>query len=348
MPIFRKRGAAGEPAASPAAQAAPERPIDDLQGDSDAHAFRAELEQGQWQRFHDFLEATREPDARHFYVNRLAHAIDGRPCWLDEWCAARPASAVPLLFRGAHSVAWAWQARGGGRARTVKEDAWPLFHERLIAAERDLGRAAERDAEDPTPHAVALDAVRGLSLGQSELRRRFGEVDRRHRWHLGAYRSMSQGLAAKWGGSNDDLLEFARTTLREAPDGHPVHVIVPTAHLELWLYFTHVHTAGTPEHAEAKQRQMKYFQDEVVKADVRLAADRSIRSPAYVPFRSTPAHRNVFAMCFGLMHDYPAQLQQMNLIGPLITRIPWNYQGRPAAAFERARTRALAAMSARN
>src|SRR5580658_5761984 len=130
MPIFRKRSA-GAPAADPA-QAVPERPLDDLLGDSDAHAFRAELDQGQWKRFHDFLEATREPDARHFYVDRLAHAIEGRPGWLDEWCAARPSSAVPLLFRGVHSIAWAWQARGAGLARTVKQDAWPLFHERLV------------------------------------------------------------------------------------------------------------------------------------------------------------------------------------------------------------------------
>jgi hypothetical protein len=81
-------------------------------------------------------------------------------------------------------------------------------------------------------------------------------------------------------------------------------------------------------------------------AEVRLAADKSIRSAAYVPVRSTPAHRNVFAMCFALMHDYPAQLEQMDLIGPLITQSPWAYQGEPGAAFERARARALAAMPA--
>jgi hypothetical protein len=343
MPIFRKRATVRVPAVGSPGQAPPGPPIDDLLGDADAHAFRAELDQGQWERFHDFIEATRDPDARYFYVDRLAHAIEGRPGWLDEWCAARPASAVPLLFRGIHSIGWAWQARGSGLARTVAQEAWPVFHERLVAAERDLGRAAELDTEDPTPHAASLTTARGLSFGQPELQRRFGEVDRRHRWHLGAYRAMSQGMAAKWGGSNEALLEFARATLREAPDGHPVHVIAPYAHLEVWLYFTHG-TAGTPQHAERKERQSRYFQREDVQAEVRLAADRSIRSPAYVPFRSTAAHRNVFAMCFALMHDYPAQLEQMDLIGPLITRTPWNYQGKPAAAFERARARAVAAL----
>jgi hypothetical protein len=346
MPIFRKRGAASAPAASPSAPAAPEPPLDALLGDADAHAFRAELDRGQWQRLHDFLEATGEADGRYFYIDTLASVIIGRPDWLDEWCAARPGSAVPLLFRGSHSRHWAWQARGSGLARTVKEDSWPLFHERLIAADRDLGRAAELDPGDPTPHALGLWVAIGLSLGQQELRRRFGEVDRRHRWHLGAHRAMSQGLAGKWGGSNASLLEFARAAPREAPDGHPVQVIVPYAHLEVWAGFTHGLKAGTPEHARGREQQAAYFLGEAVKADVRLAADRSIRCPAYRPHRSTPTHRNAFAMCFGLMHDYAAQLEQMELIGPLITKIPWAYQGRPAAAYERARARALAAVRA--
>jgi hypothetical protein len=340
MPIFRKRSAVSAPAASKPGQATPEPPLDDLLGDADAHAFRAELERGEWQRLHDFLEATRDADARFFYVDTLS-GVTGRPGWLDEWCAARPASAVPLLFRGSHSRHWAWQARGAGLARTVEQEAWPLFHERLVAADRDLARAAELDPEDPTPHALGLWAVYGLSLGQAELLRRFGEADRRHRWHLGAYRAMSQGMASKWGGSNERLLEFAGAALREAPDGHPVHVIVPTAHLEVWRYFTHGLTAGTPEHAAGRERQVRYFRDEAVQAEVRLAADRSIRSPGYRPCHSTPAHRNFFAMCFRLMRDYPAQLEQMDLIGPMITRMPWGYQGRPAAAYERARATAL-------
>jgi hypothetical protein len=346
MPLFRRRTATSAPVASPSAPAAPDPPLDPLFGDADAHAIRADLDNGSWQRFDDFLQATRDPDARYFYIDTLSSVITGRPDWLDEWCAARPGSAIPLLFRGSYSRHWAWQARGGGLARTVKQDSWPLFHERLIAADKDLDRAAALDPGDPTPHALGLWEVIGLSLGQQELRRRFGEVDRRHRWHLGAYRAMSQGLAEKWGGSNASLLEFARAALREAPDGHPVQVIVPYAHLEVWLRFTHALKAGTPEHAQGRERQAAYFEGEAVKADVRLAADRSIRCPAYRPFRSTLMHRNAFAMCFGLMRDYPAQLEQMDLIGPLPTKIPWVYQGKPVAAYERARARALAAVQA--
>jgi hypothetical protein len=345
MALFKKQRAASAPRSGADAQAAPEPELDNLLGDAEAHAFRAELEHGDWKRLHDFLEATRDADTRFFYVDTLS-GVTGRPGWLDEWCAARPLSAIPLLFRASHSRHWAWEARGSGLARTVGQDAWPLFHQRLVAADRDLARAAELDPEDPMPHALGLWSAYGLSLGQAELLRRFGEADRRHRWHLGAYRAMSQGMASKWSGSNDRLLEFARAALREAPDGHPVHVIVPTAHLEVWRYFTHGLVAGTPEHKAGQEHQIKYFRDEAVGAEVRLAANRSIRSPGYRPCHSTPWHRNFFAMCFRLMHDYPAQLEQMDLIGPMITPTPWGYQGRPAAAYERARARALAATQA--
>lgn len=42
------------------------------------------------------------------------------------------------------------------------------------------------------------------------------------------------------------------------------------------------------------------------------------------------------------MNDYPAQFEQMDLIGPLIRRSPWVCQDDPAAASEGAQARVLA------
>jgi hypothetical protein len=65
----------------------------------------------------------------------------------------------------------------------------------------------------------------------------------------------------------------------------------------------------------------------------------------HAPFRSAPAHRNVFATCFARMHDYPARLEPMDLMGPLISQIPCACRDDPAA-FGGARARALAAIAA--
>jgi len=326
MPLFGKKASPARPA-QPAAPEPPPPPVDELLGDPVAHRFRAELAEGRWQEFHDFAEATTDWDLRHFYVNDLSK-ISGRPGWLDEWVAARPQSAIPFLFRGSHGINWAWEARGGGRAKTVKEDAWPVFQARLVDADRDLARAATLDDRDPSPFARGIWAAMGLSLGQPEIRRRFGEAERRHHLNGAASYGMVQALARKWFGSHEEMFEFARRVSAQAPDGHSGHKMIALAHLEQWFDLP-------------RESQVTYFQAEPVKAEIRAAADRSVRSPRYAGGLLAPTDWNVFAMCFKLTHDYAAQLELMRLIGPLITPHPWRYQGDPGRAYERARQAAL-------
>ncbi len=333
MALFKKL----RPAAPPSAAPPPGPPVDPLAGDPVAHRFQAELAAGRWQEFHDFLEGTRNNwDSRDFYLSKLSTQTE-RPAWLEEWAAARPGSALPWLFRGFHGIHWAWQARGGGRASTVAEDSWPVFHARLVEADRDLARAAALDDTDPTPHVGGIQAAIGLELGLTEKQGRFGQATRRYRWHRNAHTMMIQATAAKWGGSNQEMFGFARWASSQAPEGSSVHAAVPLAHLEQWLNLPR-------ESADGKERQARYFRDGQVGAEIWQAADRSVRSPRYQPSQWTPVDRNLFAMCFSLMHDYQAQLEQMRLIGPLVTASPWNYQGNPGQAYERARTRAMKAL----
>jgi hypothetical protein len=190
------------------------------------------------------------------------------------------------------------------------------------------------DDEDPTPHARSIQAALGLDLGQTEKHKRFGEAARRFRWHRSAHTIMIQATAAKWSGSNQEMFEFARGSSAEAPEGSGVHVVVPLAHLEKWLNLPR-------ESGDGEARQLQYFRDGQVRAEIWRAADRSVRSPRYQPDQYTPSDRNIFTMCFFLMQDYQAQLEQMRLIGPLIEASPWKYHGDPGRAYEQARTRAL-------
>jgi hypothetical protein len=327
--LFRKKpdptpaAAAGPPAAAATAGQPASVPVPRFRADEPALAFAAQLAQGQWQEFHDFLEATTNWGQRSFYVTELS-AISGRPQWLDEWAADRPGSALPLLVRGVHGKNWAWEARGGGRARTVNEDAWPLFHARLIEADRDLAAAAALDERDPTPWAQSVSVAMGLSLGQPELRRRFDEAHRRDPLNGAACVNMIHATSRKWGGSNDAMLQFARWASGEAPDGDSVHKVVALAHIEMWL--------DSPK-GEAQQG---YFRSPAVRQEVMDAARRSILSRNYAPpSRALSwADRNVFAFCFRLMHDYAAQLDQMRLIGPHVVSFPWSYQGKAGQKYE--------------
>ena len=323
MPLFGKKPS--PPSAAPAQEPA-SVPIPKFRGDQLALKFEAQLAQGQWQELHDFLDGLTDWDLRNFYLIELSH-ISGRPQWLDEWVAARPASATPLLFRGAHGMNWAWEARGSGRAKTVKEDAWPVFHARLVEADKDLSQAAALDPRDPNVWAISLTVARGLSLGQVELQRRFDEARWRDPFNIGACASMVQGTARKWGGSHERMFDFARSISGQAPEGHGVHRVVALAHIEMWL--------DSPK----GEPQQTYFRAEPVKQEIWAAARRSVLSPGYIRNGTVLSwlDRNCFAFCFRLMQEYGPQLEQMRLIGPHVTESPWNYQGKPGVFYEKHR-----------
>jgi hypothetical protein len=322
MAFLRKKSAPAQ-AAKPAEPAVP---VPHLRGDQQALAFEAQLEQGRWQEFQDFLENLTDRELRHFYVVELSR-ISGRPEWVDQWVAAKPGSSLPMLFRGAHGINWAWEARGGKRAKYVEEDAWPLFHGRLVEADRDLAKAAALDDRDPAPHAMSVTIARGLSLGPAEVRRRFEQAHSRHPLYSPACIQALQGLARKWGGSHEAMFEFARWASGQAPDGHSAHKLIALAHIEMWL------------DAERGEPQQTYFLAEPVKQEVMAAARRSVLSPNYSRNGSVLSwlERNLFAFCFRLMRDFGAQLEQMRLIGPHVTSEPWHYQGRAGVNYEKHR-----------
>jgi hypothetical protein len=342
MAIFRKKATVvthAAPATTRATTTPPAKPetpvpqIDPLLGDPDAYRFRSELDEGRWQDFHEFLTTADSASVRSHYIFALT-TDDGPQPWMDEWVAARPESGLPLLFRGRAKTTWAWAARGGGRASTVKEDAWDVFHQRLVAADRDLAQSAAVDDGDPLPHVMGIWVAMGLSLGQQEVWRRFEEASRRDPLNLSACYAMIQATAKKWGGSNEAMLKFARSVSARVPDGDSRHKMVPLAHIEQWL--------DTP-----KPAQLTYFQDEAVKSEIRTVASRCVLSPLYSGGLVEPSDRNVFAFCFYLMRDYEAQLEQMRLIGDRITAAPWQYQGRPPGGkYVRAKERALQAVAA--
>lgn len=306
------------------ARAATSSGIDKLLGDPDAHRFQRELARGRWQEFHQFLEGTTDWATRHWYVRQLSD-ISARPAWMDEWVAARPDSAIPLLFRGSHGMHWAWQARGNGWANTVKQDAWAVFHSRLVAADEDLTRAAALDPHDPCPWEVSLPVVRGLSLGQVEGRRRFDEAHRRDPWNLFACVDMIQVTAKKWGGSHEAMFEFARSASAQAPEGSSAHRVIPLAHIEKWL-----------DLRNAAWGNQGYFLQAEVWSEIYAAAAKSIRSPRYRDGLTSWGDRNAFAFCFDLMADVTAAREQLKIIGPRITH-PWTMFSDPMARVRRAR-----------
>jgi hypothetical protein len=299
-------------------------------GDETAARLLAGLERGAWQPVRDLLQTVTDND-REFYVTVVTE-VPGWPPWLDDWSAAEPDDALPTLVRGAHGIQWAWEARGDGLATTVEEDTWALFHQRLAQAEADLSRAARSDPADPSPWVYALSSAMGLGLGLEELRSRFNEAVARCPGHRAAHNRLLMGLTKKWGGSHEEMFDFARSTSAKSPEGSPLHTLVAEAHIERWLGFR---IDNDREGAD------RYWAQEAVWKEIGEAARLSVFSPQLRRYRRTLWDFSIFAFCFWRTGQKDLARWLFQNIGTVNSDHPWYYAGDATAIFTRARAECL-------
>lgn len=71
-----------------------------------------------------------DPDEMAFLMEAVG-GVDGIQDWIGDWMDAEPESTLPVLVAGCHAVRWAWEARGGKRAKYTTAAQFKSFHERL-------------------------------------------------------------------------------------------------------------------------------------------------------------------------------------------------------------------------
>ncbi|HET8929767.1 MAG TPA: hypothetical protein VFN21_03820, partial [Acidimicrobiales bacterium] len=142
---------------------------------------------------------------------------------LDAWVDAAPDSANAYLARGAHAV-WTADAR-------PEELGEVEFFDTLRAAERDLFWAVELDFADPLAFTPLIRSGLRLGVPLEELCLRFDESVRRGTDLLGVHLETLVALGPLGSGSVAEMLTFARSSSHAAPDGSPLHALVPYAHL---------------------------------------------------------------------------------------------------------------------
>ncbi|MBO1418192.1 hypothetical protein J0670_26740 [Streptomyces sp. FH025] len=256
--------------------------------------------------------------------------VPGVEQWTARAIADAPDDALPLLLSGARHVNWAWEARTGARAKHVTEEQWKLFHERLEVAEEQLLEAAEREPGWLAPWYFLQISARGASLGPEVATARFEAAVRRTPGHPGSHRQRLQQLCAKWGGSHDEMHEFARSAMLAAPEGSPLGELVVLAHLERWL-----------DLPDGEDRA--YLSSPTVLAELQEAAFRSVLHPDFVPARGWQASFNTFAMAFSLADQRKTARLLFDALDGFVTESPWHYlSGDPVKAFRAHRDRCAA------
>ncbi|MFF2148569.1 hypothetical protein [Kitasatospora sp. NPDC058190] len=348
MPLFRRRsggegaqdragrrgfGFGRRAAEAPAAARAAEPRLDPTFGDESVRLVLGQAAAGDWAALRPALAAAAGAETGAADLTWLAGAIadvTGVEQWTARAIADAPDDALPLLLSGARHVTWAWEARTGARAKHVTEEQWKLFHERLDLAEEQLLEAAEREPSWLAPWYFLQISARGASLGPEVATCRFEAAVRRLPGHPGSHRQRLQQLSAKWGGSHDEMHEFARSAMLGAPEGSQLGELVALAHLERWLDLP-----DGEDHA--------YLSSPTVLAELQEAAFRSVLHPDFVPVRGWQASFNTFAMAFSLADQRKTARLLFDALDGFVTESPWHYlSGDPVKVYRAHRDRCAA------
>ncbi|TDQ48223.1 hypothetical protein [Actinorugispora endophytica] len=229
-------------------------------------------------------ESRADPELRALYVGALGDAAVGRSGRIHALLTrdtAKEDAADILLWLGRTLIDEAWKIRGDGLARTVGQDRFKMFFAILARARDPLLAAAEIAPDDPVPWECLQWFALGLQLDREEKDRIWQHVVERCPTLYPAHWGRVQVLAAKWGGSHEEMLEFARGSVDLAPPGHPLTSMIALAHYE--------RAAGVigdlvdrKRFFSAVRAPARYYEGEVA-AELRTAAHKWCAAPVAHP-----------------------------------------------------------------
>ncbi|MEV7012319.1 hypothetical protein [Streptosporangium sp. NPDC051022] len=276
-------------------------------------------------------ETHRDPELRSLRLDALSRAAVGRSQAIAQLLDGDHDRADVLLWLGRTVIDEAWVIRGGSLAESVGEDRFKLFFATLSGAHDPLMEAARLRPEDPVPWESMIWLAMGMQFDRLEEDAIWDEVVSRSATLFSAHWARLQSLAAKWGGSHEEMFAHAREAVALAPPGHPLTAMLALAHLE---------------HLLAEERRLveenkvvayvrfglKYFSDQVV-GELK-DAERRWTAHARPHPRDVEAH-HLFGAIFvrePTTHDLAAR--HLRQVGNRVGRgAPWGYLGDPAEEF---------------
>jgi hypothetical protein len=115
-----------------------------------------------------------------------------------------------LSVHGQRFVDTAWEARGRGYAKTVTDEGWKQFKERLNAARDSLQTAWDLNPRDGKIATRMMWVVLGLQLGRAEMEKWFERAMKADPNNRDACLAMIEYLEPKWHGSMEEMMAFGR------------------------------------------------------------------------------------------------------------------------------------------
>ncbi|MBP2472686.1 hypothetical protein JOF53_001558 [Crossiella equi] len=262
-----------------------------------------------------------DPEVRTQRVAVLGKTVIGHS---DELAAIAEEADNPDLWLlvGEARIQEAWAIRGSGSGASVGKDRAKVFHATLRRAVEPLHRAAKLLPQDAAPWVSLMPVARGLNVDREQNDDLWRKVMERAPMLYPAHWHRLQYLAAKWGGSEEEMLSFAHGCVDKADPGDPLVAMLPLAHFETYLprYRRLVEQRSPMKIATLQVRHFTAVADELARA-----ADHWQDEPRKHP-RDLEAH-NLFAGAFCMAMDPARTRTHLAAMGDRLHGIPWAYLG---------------------
>ncbi|WP_176955780.1 hypothetical protein [Sinosporangium album] len=278
-----------------------------------------------------------DPELRSLRVDALSAAAVGRSREIAELFEKGADKADVLLWFGGTIIDEAWAIRGGGYASTVTEDRFKMFFATLAGAHDPLMEAARLRPDDPVPWEQLMGFALGMQLSRSDENVIWRELVARCPTLFSGHRARLQTVAAKWGGSHEDMFDHAREAVALAPEGHPLSAMLALAHLEYLLSEQNRFVEQNKMMAYMKL-SMTYFSDQIVR-ELKEAERQWTGSMKPHP-RELEAHHLFGGIFVHESSTHTLAAQHLTRVGNRVPKAaPWGYHGDPAEEFAGALTK---------
>ncbi|MEU3609952.1 hypothetical protein AB0E83_31615 [Streptomyces sp. NPDC035033] len=282
---------------------------------------------GDWRAGAAYVEAAgRDWYARTARIGRIAHEAVEDDAWLRAWREERPDDPTAAAVHASALVYLAWEIRGSRQAKHTTDEQFASFHRVLADARAAFARAQELAGDDPSPFIGELPLAMGLGYSHDAFEAIWAEIEKRDPVNYLAYSSGLQYWCAKWRGSHEQALAFAR---RAADRGRPGDLM---ALFPLEAYFEQ------ETYESDLDPQEFYNRPEVVAATDAALADlaEAVRVHGADDPRVAET-RHMLAWVLYWQDRYEAAFEQFRAVDGFIGCAPWTYAGDPVRRYVKAR-----------
>lgn len=298
---------------------APKSSLLDAHDNTRVRRVYAQLEAQHWSTAE--AQIMKLPDGERYQLVSGLADVARRPDIFNDWTRDNHRSPLAWCVSGQQRISAAWEARGAGLAHTVTARGMSRFASEMKVARADLRNAISLNNTLCDPYVGLLTIAMTEAEDRKKLWDLFARIKVLSDEHYTAHVTMTTALTVKWGGSPDEALEFARVTIRNAPDTSALVGVLAVAHIEYWLQL---------DIDEREYESEMYFRTSSVLEELKKAYAR-LETVTDLSCEKIQA-LNAFAFCF-------FKGGQFELVRAIVARLqgeyvvyPWQYCVEPMMA----------------